>query len=163
MRMGIAVVRGCRRGVLRQQRRCTAANCAVACYLVTLCAVGLGGCRGETRQRMALEGTATVDGKPLNDGDIRLLSVNGADAMIVGGSITGGHFNIPAKEGAWPGNYRVEIRAFRRSGRPAQQQSMRQIDDAVQFLPNRYNLQSELTAEVTAAGPNRFDFALRLR
>jgi hypothetical protein len=128
--------------------------------VTVLCLACLLGCDGRTRQRMALEGTVTFDKKPLAEGNIRLLSAAGADAMIVGGAITAGRFEIPANEGAWPGKYRVEIRAFRETGKRAQERSMREVDESVQFLPDRYNSQSKLTAEVTASGPNHFDFTL---
>jgi hypothetical protein len=29
------------------------------------------------------------------------------------------------------------------------------------YIPDRYNLESELRAEVTTAGPNEFDFTLK--
>ena len=34
------------------------------------------------------------------------------------------------------------------------------VDDIKQYLPARYNRQSELTADVTEEGPNRFTFNL---
>ncbi len=35
-----------------------------------------------------------------------------------------------------------------------------EIDEIVQYLAPRYNSDSDLTAEVTASGPNQFEFAL---
>ena len=34
------------------------------------------------------------------------------------------------------------------------------IDGYEQYIPTRYNRQSELTADVTETGPNRFEFVL---
>ena len=72
-----------------------------------------------------------------------------------------GTFFHPRRERRLPGKYRVEIGASRKSGRKVPHPiSQQPIDELEQFLPERYNLQSTLTAEVTAAGPNRFEFAL---
>jgi hypothetical protein len=106
----------------------------------------------------------TLDGKPLTDGVIRFLSASGADALIVGGAINGGRFEIRAEKGAWPGKYRVEIRASRKTGKKIRERGMPEpVDELVQYLHARYNNESELTAEVTAAGPNRFEFPLSSR
>ena len=37
------------------------------------------------------------------------------------------------------------------------------VDVMEQYLPARYNRQSELTVEVTKEGPNRFEFTLNSR
>jgi hypothetical protein len=129
--------------------------------------VGLGvltGCGGTERQRLALEGAVTLDGKPLADGSIRFLAASNTDDLIVGGAIREGTFTIAAEKGAWPGKYRVEIRATRKTGKKAQERNMDQpIEEIVQYLPDRYNLESTLTADVTAMGPNRFEFVLTQR
>jgi hypothetical protein len=124
------------------------------------------GCGGEKQPRLvALEGTVTLDGKPLTEGNIRFLPAPGTSGTVMAGAkIADGRFTIPAEKGATPGKYRVEIGASRPSGRkvphPVSEQPM---DELVQFLPERYNLQSTLTAEVTAESPNRFEFALSLK
>jgi hypothetical protein len=122
------------------------------------------GCGGEKRpQRFALDGTVTLDGKPLTDGNIRFLPAAGTDRAMVGAQIGEGRFVIPAEKGVVPGTYRVEIGASRKTGRKVPGLSPQPMDEFEQFLPERYNVQSTLTAEVTAAGPNRFEFALSLK
>jgi hypothetical protein len=125
----------------------------------------LAGCGGEKQpQRFALEGTVTLDGEPLTEGNIRFLPAPETDGGMVGAKISEGRFVIPAEKGAVPGKYRVEIGASRKTGRKVPNPMSQQlVDEFVQFLPERYNLQSTLTTEVTVAGPNRFEFALSLR
>ena len=61
---------GCRTPFLCKLR--TTVNCAIACCLAILFVVSLCGCGKDNRQKMQLEGTVTLDGKPLAAGTIRL-------------------------------------------------------------------------------------------
>jgi hypothetical protein len=81
-----------------------------------------------------------------------------------GGSITGGRFSIPAAEGAREGEYRVEITATRQSdqvviGLDGQTKGFAFI----QYLPARYNSESELVATVMSSGKNVYTFDLKNR
>jgi hypothetical protein len=133
--------------------------------VVALCLAALTGCGGtKPLPRFAVEGTVTLDGKPLPDGTIQFLPAADTDGGMVGAKIAGGRFATPAVRGAAPGKYRVEIAASRPTGRKVPDPRREEpLDEFVQYLPERYNAQSTLTAEVTAEGPNRFEFALSLR
>jgi hypothetical protein len=79
-----------------------------------------------------------------------------------GGSITAGRFSIPAPEGARAGEYRVEITASRLSDR-ADSMSLDGTTMAysmIQYLPARYNAESELVATVRSSGKNVYTFEL---
>jgi hypothetical protein len=132
--------------------------------LAAVCLVILTGCGDRGPRRVPVEGTVTFDGKPLAAGDIRFLSIPGTAPVVVGTEISEGRFLVPAKAGPLPGKYRVEIAVSRKTGRKVQNPMTEQmVDEIVESLPERYNCRSELTAEVTEAGPNGFDFALTSR
>ncbi len=111
--------------------------------------------------RVAIEGTVTLDGRPLHEAQIAFFPMPGCTGPTVGGDIIDGRFAIPADKGPLAGNYRVVINKSGPTGR--QVRDLRRntiIDEYAQILPARYNERTELEAEVTAGGPNRFEFAL---
>jgi hypothetical protein len=78
-----------------------------------------------------------------------------------GGTIAQGQFSIAPAGGAACGTFRVEITALRNTGRKATNpKDGKLIDEIEQFIPARYNRQSELSATVSDIGPNDFQFAL---
>ena len=74
--------------------------------------------------------------------------------------IRDGTFSIAAAGGTFAGKFRVEVTASRPSGRTVRtpRGEFSNVDE--QFLPARYNVQSELTVEVKSGGPNEFTFEL---
>ena len=131
--------------------------------LLGFCLLMVLGCsRGAGRQ--ALEGTVTWDGTPLAEGSIIFLPQASTKSPTCGGTISQGRFSIAPAGGAAGGTFRVEITAVRNTGRKVTSFHMgRSIekDEGEQYIPVRYNSQSELTATVTERGPNRFEFALK--
>ena len=120
------------------------------------------GC-GRTSDRQALEGAVTLDGAPLAEGSITFRPMPGASGPTAGGRITEGKFSVSPRQGTFVGAFRVEIIATRKTGRKiidTMWGEEHEVEQTEQFLPARYNRQSELTAEVTEAGPNRFEFDL---
>jgi hypothetical protein len=112
--------------------------------------------------RQSLEGTVTLDGKPLAEGSIVFVPQPGTKSPTCGGTISEGHFSIAPAGGAFTGKFRVEITAIRTTGRKvARRQDGKMMDETAQVIPARYNAQSELTATVTEKGPNRFEFPLK--
>ncbi len=118
------------------------------------------GC-GERGDRRSLEGTVTLDGASLAAGQITFVPQPGTKGPTAGGQITEGRFSIPRKGGTFTGKFLVQITATRKTSKQVMNYALDEmIDEIEQFLPLRYNRQSELTAEVTASGPNQFVFAL---
>ena len=110
---------------------------------------------------MPLEGTVSLDGRPLQKGAIQFNPLPGTPGPTAGGEIADGRFAILPSGGPFAGKFSVQITAAGSTGRKVLDLfSKRMIDEYVQYLPARYNSRSQLQAEVTAAGPNRFDFAL---
>ena len=117
------------------------------------------GC-GDT-PRQSLEGTVTVDGRPLAEGMIQFRPLPGTPGPTAGNKIRDGRFSIASERGTFSGKFRVEITAKRETGQKVPDElSDTMVDQFEQYLPARYNSQSELVAEVTDTGPNEFQFEL---
>ena len=125
-----------------------------------LCLLLLAGCGSES-DRSSLEGTVTLNGQPLAEGSIALRPLPGTRGPTAGGKITNGTFAILPEQGTFAGTFRVEITASRKTGKQTKDTMLGiMVDDYERIIPDRYNRQSELTAEVTEDGPNHFEFTL---
>jgi len=125
--------------------------------------LSLIGC-GARSDRQSLEGTVTLDGAPLAAGQITFVPQNDTKGPPAGGTITEGKFSIPHEGGTLTGTFLVKITATRKTGKKVMNYATNEMIDGIeQFLPLRYNRQSELTAEVADSGPNQFEFALTSR
>ena len=128
------------------------------CVWIVLLLIGCG----QQGDRQRLEGTVTLDGAPLAEGQITFLPQSGTKGPTAGGQIAEGYFSIPNEGGTFTGAFLVKITATRKTGKQVMNYALNEmIDESEQFLPLRYNRQSELTREVTASGPNQFEFALK--
>ncbi|MBN2022210.1 MAG: hypothetical protein JW809_05405 [Pirellulales bacterium] len=117
------------------------------------------GCADARRQ--SIEGTVTLDGQPLAEGCIRLLPREGTPGPTAGATIKDGRFAIDATKGTFAGSFRVEIVAMRPNGRFAvDPETGEKIPLREQYLPARYNTQSELTAEIAEGRPNELVFEI---
>jgi len=128
--------------------------CSTVCMLL-LCA----GC--SQTSRYGLEGTVEFDGQPLPSGFITFRPQPGTPSPTAGGKIEDGRFSIPAEQGLLEGTFRVDITADRETGQTLQDpDSGRSFAAMEQYLPPRYNVDSELTEKVKAGEMNRFEFVL---
>ena len=127
----------------------------LACLLLAL-----AGCGGEESvPRTAVSGTVTLQGKPLEEGIILFTPL--AKGPSAGGDIRQGKYQLPQEKGPSPGEYRVEIRAYRGTGKKRRDEASGTVtEEMVSIIPDRYNSKSSLRAEVKADGPNKFDFQL---
>lgn len=115
------------------------------------------GCGGENFQ--PITGSVSFEGKPLAKGVITLYPKG--EGTTVGGEIVDGSFALARENGPTPGKYRVEIIAFRPTGKSEFDiDEQKQVDIEEQFLPPRYNRNSTLELEVTSVGENKFEFDL---
>jgi hypothetical protein len=111
--------------------------------------------------RVSVEGTVTLDGRPLEKGQIQFIPMPGTTGPTAGGDVVGGKFAIPPAEGPFAGRFRVQISQVGLTGRKIPNpRGSGMIEEYAQILPARYNTESRLDAEVTARGPNRFEFTL---
>lgn len=114
----------------------------------------LAGC-GDNRHagKYEVSGTVSWEGTPVEKGFITFEPADGKPAEA--GPIERGRYSFHA----YPGKNRVVIRAEKIEGF---NKGMNQ-PNVVQYIPATYNVQSELSAEVTADGANSFDFPLPLK
>lgn len=118
------------------------------------------GC-GRRDGRMPIKGAVTLDGEPVASGVVSFLPATAAKGSTVAGAIVSrGRYELPPSKGLQPGDYRVEIRVPKPTGRvttdPATGESAPETQEAA---PARYNERSELKATV---GPGMGDLDFRL-
>jgi len=121
--------------------------------LLVAAACCLAGCRGETGPgKHVVSGTVTLDGKPLSNGYVTVYP-EAANLPANAGKLQDGRYTFRVVAG----RHRVVIQAV--SDKPIVTSP---IDPPVyeSIVPARYNEATTLTADVTPAGPNRFDFEL---
>lgn len=120
----------------------------------------VAGCGGSGIERVEVSGTITLDGKPVESGSVLLIPLQ--DGPTAGRAFTGGKFHIAQSDGPSPGPYRVEITAFRGTGEmiPDGDFPDKLEERQEQYIPARYNDQSELEVQVSAEGENHWEFKL---
>jgi hypothetical protein len=132
------------------------------CLTLGLAALALAGCDGNKRapdaKRAKVSGTIKVDGKPVQSGRIVFDLQNGqAPASI---SILDGKYDDMAPIGKCKvmitSTKKTTMREMTKMDGPGHDEVME-----INLLPDRYNTKSEITKEVTEAGPNTFDFDLQ--
>ncbi len=108
--------------------------------------------------RIPLSGKVTFDGAPMDGGTIAFIAVGKGNPA--GGSITAGTYTVSEEQGANAGPYRVEIRWLKPTGEKAKDDDTGEMIDVVkEVVPTKFNVQSELKAEISA-DKKTFDFAI---
>jgi hypothetical protein len=121
---------------------------------------GCGGA-GDGIARQAVSGSASLDGKPLDQGQLTLIPIQAGPTA--GGEIAQGVFTINRARGPSPGKYRVMIVAIRPTGRQVRDADGppgSKVAEMANVIPERYNTKTELEIEVKSDGPNTFTFDL---
>jgi hypothetical protein len=117
------------------------------------------GC-GDNR-RQGVEGTVTFDGQPIPDGNISFIPQGDARGPTAGAVIKDGRFAIDRARGTFTGTFRVEIVAARATAETvADPVTGERVSLREQYIPAKYNVQSELTAEIAAGGSNQLKYEL---
>ena len=135
-------------------------------FCVVIC--GCGGSTDNPLGRQAVSGKVTLDGVPLSQGSISFepQSASAAEAAVNAGTVVeNGQYEIPAHQGLLPGTYKVSISASQQSGSTSTNpiEAMNQASQqqaATELVPEKYNVNSELSIEVKDDGPGQFDFEL---
>ena len=126
-------------------------------------AVVVAGCGRGGPGRHAASGTVTFKGQNLEKGFITFSPAEQTIGTQGGAEIVNGSYKIAAAEGLLEGKYKVSVSspeggstvaAGENPGDPAE------AKPATERIPEKYNAKTELTAEVTAGGENKFDFKL---
>lgn len=101
-----------------------------------------------------VRGEVTLDGEPLADGEIAFVKVS-----------EGIRDMLPIKDGKFqgevlPGDRKVEIRAYRLEKAGVEMYGDDAPETRVNYIPKKYNDQSDFTATITESGPNELQFAI---
>ena len=108
----------------------------------------------------AVSGTVTLNGEPLEEGQILFTPLQAGQAANA--EIKAGRYEIPENRGPSPGKYRVEIRAYEDTGQTERDEVTGSAEPILKpIVPPRDNRDSELEAEVVEGGENTFDFELQ--
>jgi hypothetical protein len=137
--------------------------------MLCVCVVvfGVVGCGAKSpRSLLAVSGTVTLDGTPLDQGQIQFEPQPAAEGAVnAGAAIKNGKFELAAPGGLRPGNYRVAITSKNAEALPSDpikaMEAASKPTPAAERIPAQYNSATTLKAEVKAEGPNTFDFALK--
>jgi len=120
--------------------------------------LGLGCGSSDPYGRQAVSGTVTLNGEPLQEGNIQFASTQ-QGPVNTGAVISKGQYKIDQEKGLPPGQYAVQISAPDRKGtvvNPAQG-----FNPPRELIPVEYNLQSKLKIQVQQSGSNKFDFEIK--
>ena len=152
-------------GKTRQTKRLLPVARATAVLLV---AAGLTGCGQDGPTRVAVSGTVTIAGQPLQDGFITFVPTERTKGPKASGPVAAGRFEMDRSAGPVVGDMRIEITEKQEFGFA--------LDDVEAFdaqappgdlprnrIPPRFNSESILVRTTTLEGPNEFEFELEWR
>lgn len=121
----------------------------------------LSGCSSE-KQRHPIQGEITFKGQAVNEGSIQFHPLVPTEGYLEGAMIEAGRYKIPAQKGLSPGKYQVLVSAPDYKGKkPDPTSAPGAVYQSKELFPEIYNTKSTLAVEVTAQGPNNFDFHLK--
>ena len=128
-----------------------ALSCALAALLL------LSGCGSA---EPAIWGTVNLDGKPVPEGDIRFVPLEGSRGADAGAVIRDGKYKVVAKELA-TGKYRVSIRGYRPSGIVEPDPlGGEPLKGTQQFVPKEYQGETSVLVKELTPSVRRLDFDL---
>lgn len=117
--------------------------------LISGCGGGDGG-----PPRATIQGSVTFDGEPVEAGFIEFIPVVGVNAAPVKLTIASGAYNSATdpldNRGVPIGNHKVVITSWKETGKEIKNVMGEMEQEVLQFIPEKYNTNSELKAEVTA-------------
>jgi hypothetical protein len=116
------------------------------------------GCSGDGLSEVT--GTVRLNGEPVPEGAITFIPVEGNTGPGAGAVIENGKYQIRRDKGVSPGKNRVEIRAFRGSGRKVQDPTAKPgvlTEERVPAFPPEFNDKSTLVRDVKR-GSDTIDF-----
>jgi hypothetical protein len=128
----------------------------------------LAGCGApdDNLPREPISGSVTFAGEPLEKGSIQFIPISEGATVAAGAIVIDGTFNVPRTDGPVPGSYKVMIFAEGESTtRSADGDQQRKAQDKKAkrgegVIPLKYNMKSELTAEVKKGMSNAYIFNL---
>lgn len=124
--------------------------------------LALVGCdKGDSHNRQAVSGTASIDGKLIPYGNIEFVPADG-QPTTVSMEIKDGKFAMDRKGGLAPGKYIIRIQGFDGPPPPpADNTEAPLVNQPKVIVPAKFNSASKETAEVKVGDKNEFTFALK--
>lgn len=128
-------------------------------FVIVSWVIALAGCSGEVKTA-PVSGTVRIDGVAVEKGAIQFIPIDGNSGPSAGEVIANGQYKISAERGAAIGRNRVELRAFKKSGREMQDATKPTGSVSAEWvpaIPPQYNTDSTLVRDIKP-GDNRIDF-----
>jgi hypothetical protein len=137
---------------------------AMKARVFLLLSVLVTGCARDSAAPMRVWGDVSLNGQPVEDGEIVFVPAEGSTGPSTGGPIKAGRYDIPAHQGPRAGNaYQVEISAFGppRSYTPNVSGEGPFVEVRGNLAPPRFNQQTTLSVQIASdAAANQHDFRL---
>lgn len=134
-----------------------------ALVIVAIVCIGCGAGDELLKKRASVSGKVTLDGTPVDDGRI-VFTPTGTEGSVAGAEIKAGAYSIPREQGPVAGPHKVMITAMRKTGQqreaPVPAPPGQKIDVKVESIPEKYNVQSTLTADLKAGANKDVDFTM---
>jgi hypothetical protein len=117
----------------------------------------LAGCGGKSGpQYSGVRGDVSYQGEVVDEGTISFLPSSG-EGDAVGIPIVNGHYEVPAERGLLPGEYRVEVRWQKATGKMVKDADLgTEVPERTEGLPAEFHEASTLTTKIEP-GSNVFD------
>jgi len=132
------------------------------CLIPIAILCSLMGCSGD--ERAEVSGSVSLNGRAIEEGSISFIPIDGNLGPEVGAVVRDGRYHIPRSQGVMVGKNRVELRAFRMSGRKVQDPTALPgilTDERIPAFPPEYNERSTLIRDVNK-GSNTIDLEINL-
>ena len=130
------------------------------------CSLCIGLFSGCGDSGISIRGKITINGKPLESGEIKFLPLNSVDNEHAGAVVTNGEYVVENNERLKEEEHQVQVRAFRPTGKKlwdgmGDGTNKTMVEEIAQFIPNRYNDASELKVSLKK-GDNEFSTDLKV-
>ena len=119
-----------------------------------LCVLGCGGSSASKVKMIPVKGTIKLDGKEMAEGEVHFLVTGQAPSIL------------PVKNGAYVGTAVVgknTVQVFSYKAGPPMSTDPSKTPTKVNFIPDRFNNTSKLSADVAEGGANDFPFEVTSR
>lgn len=130
-------------------------------FMLPLCAILCAGCTdSSTAKRGEVSGTVTLDGKPIEKGEIIFLPTNGTAGPTAGAEIKDGSYFVNRKVGPPAGDNIVQFQSTRATGRKVPDRTgQRLVDEFEDLIPVVLGRESTLIRKIQP-GSNTINFEL---
>ena len=131
----------------------------ILCVFPLVGCILLAGCRGRN-ESAEVAGAVTLGGKPLAEGLVTFRPAGGTAGPEFSGTVADGKYRVPIR--VLPGDYRVEVRAWRKTGRMVKMPSGGgETAETVNAIPKRYLWPETTLSAHLNAGWNKVEFDLK--